>query len=136
MWHREHGIDTRADPVRIWALWSDVAGWPRWNAGVEKAVLNGPFADGSTFEMTVPGQSLLTSRLVDVRPNESFTDETVVGPVRVRVAHRIVPLSSDRIRITYVAEVEGDDAEAVGEAVSADFTKVLAGLKALAEQAP
>ena len=58
----------------------------------------------------------------------------VVGATRVRVMHRLVPLAPERLRVTYAAEVDGDDAVATGEAVTADFAAVLAALKALAEQ--
>ena len=93
-WSHDTHIDIAATPARVWQLWSDVAGWPRWNPGVARAALQGPFASGSTFEMQLPdGGPLLHSRLLDVRPNERFTDETAFEGVLVRVTHAIVALS-------------------------------------------
>ena len=92
VWECEHAIEVHASPEAIWAFFEDVAGWSRWNPGIERIELNGPFAAGSTFEMTPPGQASLTSRLVEVRENVSFLDETVVGDLRVFVDHRIEPL--------------------------------------------
>lgn len=37
----EHTITTTASAEAIWALWTDVAGWPRWDTPVEWARLDG-----------------------------------------------------------------------------------------------
>lgn len=98
-WTHEESIETSAAPARIWRLFSDVTGWKRWNAGIERIDIHGPFAMGTTFSMQPPGEDAFTSTLLDVRENEGFTDETVLGEIRVLVHHRIVPLDSGRQRI-------------------------------------
>jgi hypothetical protein len=40
MWTNEHSIETKASPDAIWRLWSNVAGWPEWNADIEHIGLN------------------------------------------------------------------------------------------------
>ena len=134
MWQQEFSILTTAEPQAIWARFVDVAGWPQWNAGVERIVLDGPFADGTTFEMKTPAQDVYTSRLRAVREGSGFEDETVLGAISVRVDHRIEPLAPGRTRITYAAQVDGPDAEAIGAAVTEDFPVVLASLAALVER--
>ncbi len=135
-WSHDTHIDIAATPARVWQLWSDVAGWPRWNPGVARAALQGPFASGSTFEMQLPdGGPLLHSRLLDVRPNERFTDETAFEGVLVRVTHAIAPQSAGGVRVSYRTEVEGPGAAEIGIGVSSDFPAVLAALKAAAEAA-
>ncbi len=63
MWNTEAQTDIAASPGRVWQLRADVAGWPRWNAGVAAARLLGPFATGSRFEMQLPdGGPLLQNR--------------------------------------------------------------------------
>lgn len=120
MFTTESAIDIAATPERVWALWADVPGWPRWNAGVARAALHGPFASGSAFDMQLPdGGPLLHSTLIDVVPNERFTDETAFEGVVVRV--------------TYRTEVEGPGAAEIGAGVSGDFPDVLAVLKRVAE---
>lgn len=47
--------------------------------------------------MKPPGQDAISSTLIEVKPNESFTDETVVDETRVLVSHKLVPLSSSRM---------------------------------------
>ena len=35
-----------AEPARLWAVWTDVARWPEWDASKEIARLDGPFEPG------------------------------------------------------------------------------------------
>jgi uncharacterized protein YndB with AHSA1/START domain len=134
MWVHEDSIEVSAAPARVWALFADVNRWKDWNSGVESIQIHGPFATGTRFTMKPPGQDPLVSTLIDVEPNEVFTDETVVGETRVVVSHRLVPLPSGSTRIIYSTEITGPSAEEVGSMVTADFPDVLAALKRLAEQ--
>ena len=134
MWTHEESIETSAAPSRIWALFADVARWKNWNAGIESIELHGPFIAGTTFTMRPPGQDPLTSILTEVKPNESFIDETVVDGTRVLVSHKLVQLPSGRTKIIYSTEISGPDAVEIGPMVTGDFPDVLAALKKLAEQ--
>ena len=135
MWQCEHSIETSASPEIVWRIFKDVAGWKAWNAGIEQISISGPFAKGTEFKMQPPGQPAFTSRLVQVRENELFEDETIVDDIRVLVAHRIARLGPQRTSITYAATVTGPGAEAVGTAITGDFPDVLKALAALAERA-
>src|SRR5262249_49573764 len=75
-WKPEHAIEPSAAPEIVWRLFRDVAGWRRWNAGVERIELDGPFAAGTWFTMVPPGQEPLRSRLIEVREDQGFVDET------------------------------------------------------------
>jgi uncharacterized protein YndB with AHSA1/START domain len=134
MWTHEDSIETSAPPARVWELFSNVARWKDWNAGIESIELHGPFAEGTTFAMQSPGQEDLTSTLIEVIPNESFTDETVVDETRVLVRHNLVPLASGRTRIINSTQITGPGATEIGLMVASDFPEVLAALKNLAEQ--
>jgi hypothetical protein len=83
--------------------------------------------------MRPPGQAGFTSTLIDVKPNESFTDETVVDETIVRVFHQLVLLPSGNTRIIYSTEIVGPQATDVGPMVTADFDDVLVALRRLAE---
>src|SRR4051812_21880110 len=89
VWNHEHTIEMAASPEVVWKIFCDVPGWKSWNSGIASIELEGPFANGTWFTMTPPGQDPLRSRLVAVRANEGFTDETRVGELVVTVAHRI-----------------------------------------------
>lgn len=132
-WQTEHSIQTSAAPERIWAIFQDVPGWKRWNAGIEQIELEGPFATGTWFSMTPPGQEALRTKLIDVRDGEHFIDETQVGDLVITVAHRIERVTGNVTRIVYAVEAKGPGAAEIGPAIAADFPEVLAALVALAE---
>jgi uncharacterized protein YndB with AHSA1/START domain len=134
MWTHEETIETSAAPTRIWELFADIARWKEWNAGIETIEIHGPFEAGTTFSMQPPGQDALSSTLVEVKPNQRFSDQTVVGETRVLVSHQLVPLASGGTKIIYRTEITGPGADEVGPMVTSDFPAVLAALKRLAEQ--
>ena len=133
MWTHEETIQTSASPARVWELFADITRWKNWNAGIETIEIHGPFSTGTSFTMKPPGQDALTSTLIEVEPNQSFSDETVVDETRVVVSHQLVPLASGGTRIVYRTEITGPEAEAFGPMVTSDFPAVLAALKRLAE---
>jgi uncharacterized protein YndB with AHSA1/START domain len=134
MWTHEDSIEMSAPAARVWELFSNVERWKDWNAEIESIELHGPFAEGTTFTMKSPGQEALTSTLIEVRPKESFTDETIVDETRVLVSHRLVALPSGHTRIIYSTQITGPGAAEIGPMVTSDFPDVLAALKNLAEQ--
>ncbi len=133
VWECEHEIVVNTGPEIIWRLFQDVPGWKQWNAGIEHIEIHGPFAVGTHFVMTPPGQEPLTTRLVEVRENAGFVDETRVDELRIFVDHRLEPLDADRTRVVYSLEAFGHACETVGPQVAADFPDVLKSLAARAE---
>jgi DNA-binding MarR family transcriptional regulator/uncharacterized protein YndB with AHSA1/START domain len=137
MWEYEHSVETTAAPDVVWHLWTDMPAWPQWNAGIEKITADGPFAVGTTFTMTPPGDEPIQLRLAEIVPRELFTDEMDGGDFTVRTIHRLEPAPRGRTRITYRTEITGPAAGQIGPqlgpAVTADFPGVLAALAALAE---
>ncbi|HKE92214.1 MAG TPA: SRPBCC family protein, partial [Gemmatimonadales bacterium] len=131
----QHSVEhqSTASPETLWRYFADVPGWPRWNAGIERITIDGPFAAGTEFLMTPPGMETLRSRLVDVRENDRFVDETRLGDIVVRVEHRLEQTAGGGTRIVYAIAVQGPDAAAIGPAISADFPDVMRALARLAE---
>ena len=132
-WRGEHSVETSASPEVIWQIFSDVPAWKSWNAGIEQIEMRGPFRVGTEFLMTPPGQEPLLTKLIEVRENELFSDETRVGEIVVIVAHRLERIALGRTRVTYAVEASGPGCAAVGPAVSSDFPAVLKSLVQIAE---
>ncbi|MBV9384204.1 MAG: SRPBCC family protein [Streptosporangiaceae bacterium] len=130
-------METTAGPDAVWRCWSDMAAWPTWNDGIEKITIDGPFAIGTTFTMTPPGDDPIQMRLTEIVPGELFTDEMDAGNFIVRTVHRIEPAAGCRTRIIYRTEITGPAADEagpeLGPAITADFPEVLAALARLAE---
>ena len=133
IWRADYSAETTAAPDTVWRIFQDVPAWKTWNVGIAHIAIDGPFAAGTVFTMQPPGEEPLRCRLVEVRDNAGFVDETRVGDLVVTVAHKIEPISAGRTRITYAVEAKGSDAAEIGAAVSADFPEVLAALVKLAE---
>jgi Polyketide cyclase / dehydrase and lipid transport len=133
VWRNEYAIETSATAETIWRIFCDVPAWKNWNAGIEQIEIDGPFAAGTWFTMKPPGEEALRSQLIDVRENTCFVDETRVGELTIKVAHRIEPLGPARTRIVYAVDANGPQAAEIGPAVASDFPDVLASLARLAE---
>ena len=129
-WHTAYTRDIGATPDAVWAVLADTAAWHLWNDGVKSIRLDGEFATGGRFAMEMPDGDVLESTLTSVVPGQQFVDETRLGDIVVRVAHRIDAVSAGSSRVTYAVDVDGPDAQAVGEAVSGDFPAVLEKLEA------
>jgi uncharacterized protein YndB with AHSA1/START domain len=136
MWTTQETIETTARPEDVWALWEDVAGWPRWNAGVERAELSGSFAPGGTITMHPPGQDPIELTIVEAVEPERFVDQAELGPIVVRTEHRSERIDGGRLRVVYRMEITGPPADTmgpeIGPQITADFPDVL---RALAERA-
>lgn len=133
VWRYEYAIETSATAATIWSIFRDVPGWKDWNAGIERIAIDGPFAAGTWFTMKPPGEEALRSQLIEVREDVCFVDETRVGDLAIKVAHRIEPLGPARRRIVYAVDAQGPQAAEIGPAVASDFPEVLASLAKLAE---
>jgi len=131
-----HTIEADVTAEAIWALYDDVTTWPAWDAQAELVTRDGPFATGATGTMRFVGQEPLSYRLSKVDPLREFVDETPVGPIVVRVSHRLEPLAPGRLRITYTADIDGpaEQAQEVGPKITADFPDTMTSLVALARE--
>lgn len=136
VWECEHRQDIAATPQAIWSLLSDVATWPRWNAGVAHIELHGGFRAGTDFTMRLPDGTALRTRLVEVNPRRNFLDRTQLGELCVFVDHRLEPLSAQLTRVVFALEAFGPDCDEAGRAIAADFPDVLRALARHAESLP
>jgi hypothetical protein len=136
MWEYEYSTETSAGAGALWRHWADMAAWPQWNDGIETIDVEGPFAVGTVFIMTPPGDEPIRMRLVEIEPGSSFTDEMDAGDFVVRTEHRLEPMAGGLTRIVYRTQITGEAAGQVGPElgpqITADFPEVVA---ALAERA-
>jgi hypothetical protein len=116
MWSYQHTAETPADPATVWRLYADVSRWAEWNAAVGRVELNGPFAAGTTGELTPPGAEPLPFRIEVATENEGYVSETdIAETVTLRATNRITPLPGGGTRISHTAELVGPAAEYFGQ---------------------
>ncbi len=61
-----------ASPERVWAIWSDVSTWSRWNPNVVDFTLHGPFASGSSGVVTTRAGGHSNVTITALVPCRSF----------------------------------------------------------------
>lgn len=130
MFTYQHTIETDATPEAVWKLYSDVSTWAAWDDGAEYVQLDGPFVVGSKGVAKFNGQDPFAFALLEVVPNERFTDETVVpdAGISVRVTHTLALLANGRTQITHAFAIDGPGAETVGPMITADVPHTMANL--------
>lgn len=129
-----HTVETTAVPEAVWELYSDVARWRDWDAGLVDVTLDGPFAVGSEGVLTVEGQPPLPFRLTAVEEARSFSDVTQVPGVAVLEFHHHIEPSSTGSVITHEVVVTGPAALQFGPAVTSDMPEAMESLARLAER--
>jgi hypothetical protein len=130
MFNYQHSIETDATPEAIWKLYSDVSTWATWDDGAEYVRLDGPFAVGANGTVKFIGQDPLPFTLLDVVPNQSFTDETLIpdAEMSVQVTHTLVPLDNGRTQVTHAFAISGPAAGEIGPMITGDVPVSMANL--------
>lgn len=89
MFTHTHTAVTDLTTDQVWAVWSDVNQWHRWQDDIEYATLDGPFAAGSTFRFKPRGGPAMNLELTDVVAGKSFTDLTRFPLARMLDSHEL-----------------------------------------------
>lgn len=91
MWTRSYSTKVTDVPAtRLWAVWSDVDQWHRWQDDIEYARLEGRFDNGQTFRFKPKGGPDLRLELCDVKPGVAFTDITRFPLARMVDSHELI----------------------------------------------
>ena len=97
MWDFEHSVEARASRERVWAVWTDISGWPSWNPGVARAELDGPLAEGATGNIRAAGGPTSTLKVLEVEPDRSFVTEASERFMRLRFEHELADAVAERL---------------------------------------
>lgn len=132
----EH-TETTTSPEGVWDLWSDVASWPAWDSGVEKAVIDGPFAAGSRGSLQPVAGPRVKYRITELRPGASFVNVSRLPLCRVEFAHELKPLDAGRASVTHRVTFKGPLAPlfrlVIGKDLQRDLPKTVRALVRMAE---
>jgi uncharacterized protein YndB with AHSA1/START domain len=106
MWEFEHSVEASVARRRVWALWTDIGGWPAWNPGVGYAELNGPMSEGATGRVHAEGGPTSTLRVLEIEPERRFVTEAAERFVRLRFDHELTD-TDGRLRVTQRVRMTG-----------------------------
>lgn len=110
-------------PGTIWADIRDPARWPVWNSSVSRLVLDGPFAAGTTGQLTPPGGNPLPFKLVAVDDGRGYTSETeIASTVKLR-SSTAFDVSAGKTVITQHSELTGPAAEHFAESFADELVR-------------
>jgi uncharacterized protein YndB with AHSA1/START domain len=107
MWDFEHSVEAAVSRERVWALWTDVPGWPRWNPGVARAELDGPVAEGTTGTVRAAGGPASALRIVALEPERRFVTEASERFMRLRFEYELADAGGGPLRITQRVRMSG-----------------------------
>jgi Polyketide cyclase / dehydrase and lipid transport len=85
-----HEVTTSAPPNAVWAVWTDVAGWGRWDKGLKSASLDGPFVTGARGTLTPLSGPNARFVVREVRQGESYRFTTALPFASLSVTRTIV----------------------------------------------
>lgn len=133
----EHTLETTAPAERIWQLWTDVAGWPRWDTALVAARLDGPFALGAQGRLHSKGSPTSTFRIVELEPGRSYTFAVLLPLAELRVRRVLAPAPAGT-RYTHTVSFVGPLGWLFGLLLGRQFQTMLPGvmerLRQLAQQ--
>jgi uncharacterized protein YndB with AHSA1/START domain len=133
----EHTMETTAPAERIWQLWTDVAGWPRWDTALVSAHLEGPFAHNARGRLQSKGSPESTFRIVELEPGRSYTFAVPLLLAELHVRRALTPTPTGT-RYTHEVSFVGPLGWLFGLLLGRQFRAMLPGvmerLRTLAEQ--
>ena len=132
MWQFEHSVQAPVSRERVWALWTDVSGWPSWNPGVGFAELDGPMIEGATGTVHAVGGPTSTLKVLAIEPEWRFVTEASERLVRLRFEHELNDVEGGQLRITHRVRMTGPATPLLRHTVGARLERSIpAALEAL-----
>jgi hypothetical protein len=133
---QERSLETSASPEAIWKIWSDPPSWPTWNPLVKAMTLEGPFAIGTSGDMTTPqGKHRVT--LAELQPGSGFAFDGPLMPGCIMTFRCKIAPSGSGSRISQGVSMKGPLAglffPLMGKSMADRFIVVLQALAAKAE---
>jgi hypothetical protein len=128
-----------ADPAAVWAVWTDVARWPEWDASKEIARLDGPFEPGVCGWARQRGNLGGSFTITAVDAGHRWISECPVPLGKVVFDHVIEPAGKGRVRVIKRVEAAGGIAPLVrllAPKMRRDIAVSLAALGRLAAAPP
>lgn len=107
-WETSSELRAEVSPAAVWeAAYADAAAWPRWNAELKSARLEGPLALGAEARIVFRTGLRLRFRVVEFEDGRLFTDEARLPGARIGHRHLVEPAGESGSALTNTIYVEG-----------------------------
>jgi hypothetical protein len=107
-WETSSTYEAEVAPTAVWSrAYADVAAWPRWNAEIKSATLDGPLALDAVARIVFRTGLRLRFRVVEYEEGRLFTDEARLPGARMAHRHLVDPAGERGSRLTNTIYIEG-----------------------------
>jgi len=96
----------KATPGQIFAVYEDVAGWPKWDPEIVSSSLVGAFKAGSAGKLKPTSGPNGKIYIIEVTENESFTATSKLPLCTMSFAHRLIP-KDDETEVVHIVSFTG-----------------------------
>jgi uncharacterized protein YndB with AHSA1/START domain len=133
----EEKIIINAPASRIYAIWTDVANWHKWDPDTKEAHLDGEFKVGAKGRIVPSKGSGVPMTVVQCTPNESFTVEGQAPGFKMTFVHQMRTVEGGGIEVSHRVTASGFLdfilGYIVGKSIREGLPKTMLSLKAYAE---
>lgn len=106
-WETTSTLEAGVSQASVWQkAYADTAAWPKWNAEIKQAQLDGPLAQGAKAKIVFGTGLRLRFHVVEFEEGRLFTDESRLPGARMGHRHLVEPTESGS-RLTNTIYIEG-----------------------------
>ena len=106
-WETTSTLDAEVAAAAVWEnAYRDADAWPRWNAELKSARLDGPLAQGAEARIVFRTGLRLRFRVVEFEGGRLFTDEARLPGARMGHHHLVEPTDAGA-RLTNTIYIDG-----------------------------
>jgi hypothetical protein len=107
-WETTETLEADVPPAAVWErAYANAEAWPKWNAEIKRASLDGPLALGARARIVFGTGLRLRFRVVEFEQGRLFTDEARLPGAHMGHRHMIEPIESGGCRLTNTIYIEG-----------------------------
>jgi hypothetical protein len=106
-WETTSAHEAPVSPAAVWSgAYADADAWPRWNAELKRATLDGPLREGAEARIVFRTGLRLRFRVVEFADGRLFTDEARLPGACMGHRHLVEP-AGEGSRLTNTIYIEG-----------------------------
>ena len=121
MWTTSATAHTTASPATVWEIYCDTVNWSKWDLGLERYELNGPFATGTEGTIQPVGGPAFPFQLLFASEGQRFDDNTPLGPETALIGRHVLTPAMEGTQITHIVDIVGPNAAEIAREM--DFTQ-------------
>lgn len=107
-WETTSTLEADVAPAAVWErAYADAEAWPKWNAEIKRARLDGPLALGAKAKIAFGTGLRLRFHVVEFEEGRLFTDESRLPGARMGHRHLVEPTEDGGSRLTNTIYIEG-----------------------------